>query len=85
MLMVKKYPQYKIVNFDKLDYCSSLVNIKEIASYPNYVFVKVCERAALASVPATALSAPDGFMPTTACAVCACLPVRRVTSARRIW
>lgn len=26
--LVKKYPQYKIVNFDKLDYCSSLKNLK---------------------------------------------------------
>ena len=41
MLLVKKYPQYKIVNFDKLDYCASLVNIQEIADYPNYTFVKV--------------------------------------------
>ena len=41
MLLVKKYPQYKIVNFDKLDYCASLVNIEEIAAYPNYTFVKV--------------------------------------------
>ena len=41
MLLVKKYPQYKIVNFDKLDYCASLVNIEEISEYPNYTFVKV--------------------------------------------
>ncbi len=41
MRLVKNYPRYKIVNFDKLDYCASLVNIEEIASYPNYVFVKV--------------------------------------------
>jgi hypothetical protein len=41
MLLVKKYPTYKIVNFDKLDYCASLVNIEEIAAYPNYTFVKV--------------------------------------------
>ena len=26
--LVKKYPQYKIVNFDKLDYCSSLKNLE---------------------------------------------------------
>ncbi len=41
MLLVKKYPTYKIVNFDKLDYCASLKNIEEIAAYPNYTFVKV--------------------------------------------
>ncbi len=34
--------EYKIVNFDKLDYCASLANtIEEIADYPNYTFVKV--------------------------------------------
>ena len=40
MLLVRKYPQYKIVNFDKLDYCSSLKNIESIADAPNYSFVK---------------------------------------------
>jgi len=40
LLLVKKYPQYKIVNYDKLDYCSSLANIESIASAPNYKFVK---------------------------------------------
>lgn len=38
---VKKYPQYKIVNLDKLDYCSSLLNLREIEGAPNYKFVKV--------------------------------------------
>jgi hypothetical protein len=40
ILLVKKYPTYKIVNFDKLDYCSSLKNLAEIEAYPNYCFVK---------------------------------------------
>ena len=40
MLLVKKYPNYKIVNFDKLDYCSSLKNIESIQDAPNYSFVK---------------------------------------------
>jgi len=37
---VKRYPQYKVVNLDKLDYCSSLLNLKEIENAPNYKFVK---------------------------------------------
>jgi len=37
---VKRYPQYKIVNLDKLDYCSSLLNLREIENAPNYKFVK---------------------------------------------
>jgi UDP-glucose 4,6-dehydratase len=40
MLLVNKYPHYKIVNYDKLDYCSSLKNLEAIASKPNYKFVK---------------------------------------------
>jgi len=40
MLLVKKYPQLKIVNFDKLDYCSCIENLDEIKDYPNYKFVK---------------------------------------------
>jgi UDP-glucose 4,6-dehydratase len=39
-LFVTKYPQYKIVNFDKLDYCASLKNIEDVTAYPNYTFVK---------------------------------------------
>ncbi len=43
ILLVKKYPNYRIVNFDKLDYCSSLKNLDSIADAPNYSFVKVCD------------------------------------------
>jgi len=38
--LVKQYPQYKIVNFDKMDYCSSLRNLDEVADRPNYKFIK---------------------------------------------
>jgi dTDP-glucose 4,6-dehydratase len=42
---VKNYPQYNIVNFDKLDYCASLANLKSVADLPNYRFVKgdICQ------------------------------------------
>mmetsp|Transcript_19828 Transcript_19828/g.33167 ORF Transcript_19828/g.33167 Transcript_19828/m.33167 type:complete len:364 (-) Transcript_19828:179-1270(-) len=40
LLLVKKYPQFKIVNFDRLDYCSCLANLDEIKDYPNYKFVQ---------------------------------------------
>jgi UDP-glucose 4,6-dehydratase len=39
-LLVHKYPEYKIVNYDKLDYCSSFKNLAPVASAPNYKFVK---------------------------------------------
>jgi dTDP-glucose 4,6-dehydratase len=37
---VTKYPQYKIINYDKLDYCSSLANVDEVADRKNYKFIK---------------------------------------------
>jgi UDP-glucose 4,6-dehydratase len=40
LLLAKKYPSYKIVNFDKLDYCSSLKNLTSVQDLPNYTFVK---------------------------------------------
>lgn len=40
ILLVKKYPNCKIVNFDRLDYCSCLANLDCIKDLPNYKFVK---------------------------------------------
>jgi len=39
-LFVNKYPQYKIVNLDKLTYAGNLENLKDIENQPNYTFVK---------------------------------------------
>ncbi len=39
-LFVTKYPQYKIVNIDKLTYAGNLENLKDIEELPNYIFVK---------------------------------------------
>jgi len=39
-LFVTRYPQYKIVNLDKLTYAGNLENLKDIESLPNYEFVK---------------------------------------------
>jgi len=39
-LMVNKYPDYKIVNLDKLTYAGNLENLKDIENAPNYTFVK---------------------------------------------
>lgn len=39
-LMVKKYPDYKIVNLDKLTYAGNLANLTDIENSPNYQFVK---------------------------------------------
>jgi len=39
-LFVNKYPEYKIVNLDKLTYAGNLANLKDIENEPNYEFVK---------------------------------------------
>lgn len=40
-LFVTKYPDYKIVNLDKLTYAGNLENLKDIENQPNYTFEKV--------------------------------------------
>ena len=39
-LFVKNYPDYRIINVDKLTYAGNLANLKDIEDCPNYVFVK---------------------------------------------
>ncbi|MDE6246773.1 MAG: dTDP-glucose 4,6-dehydratase [Muribaculaceae bacterium] len=39
-LFVNKYPDYRIVNLDKLTYAGNLANLKDIESKTNYTFVK---------------------------------------------
>ncbi len=39
-LFVNKYPDYKIVNLDKLTYAGNLNNLKDIEDKPNYEFIK---------------------------------------------
>ncbi|MEL7589247.1 MAG: dTDP-glucose 4,6-dehydratase [Prolixibacteraceae bacterium] len=39
-LFVTKYPEYRIVNLDKLTYAGNLANLKDIEDRPNYAFVK---------------------------------------------
>ena len=39
-LFVLKYPEYKIVNLDKLTYAGNLQNLKDIEDKANYTFVK---------------------------------------------
>ena len=40
-LFVNKYPQYKIINLDKLTYAGNLANLKDVDVKPNYRFVKI--------------------------------------------
>jgi len=40
-LFVNKYPDYKIINLDKLTYAGNLANLKDVEDKPNYKFVKM--------------------------------------------
>ncbi len=40
-LFVNKYPEYKIINLDKLTYAGNLANLKDVEDKPNYRFVKL--------------------------------------------
>ena len=44
-LFVTKYPEYHIINIDKLTYAGNLANLKDIEDKPNYTFVKadICD------------------------------------------
>ena len=51
-LFVNKYPDYRIINVDKLTYAGNLANLKDIEAMPNYVFVKadICDFDAMLSL-----------------------------------
>ena len=44
-LFVSKYPDYKVVNLDKLTYAGNLANLSDIEDRPNYKFIKadICD------------------------------------------
>ncbi|MDR1346806.1 MAG: dTDP-glucose 4,6-dehydratase [Prevotellaceae bacterium] len=44
-LFVNKYPEYKIVNLDRLTYAGNLENLKDVEGAPNYTFVRadICD------------------------------------------
>lgn len=44
-LFVNKYPEYRIINLDKLTYAGNLANLTDIENKPNYTFVKadICD------------------------------------------
>ncbi len=51
-LFVNKYPNYQIVNLDKLTYAGNLDNIKDIENAPNYLFEKadICDFNAIQNI-----------------------------------
>jgi dTDP-glucose 4,6-dehydratase len=51
-LFVNKYPEYNIINLDKLTYAGNLANLKDIENKPNYVFEKadICDFTTIQSI-----------------------------------
>ena len=48
-LFVTKYPDYRIINLDKLTYAGNLANLRDIEEAPNYMFVRgdICDYDAM--------------------------------------
>lgn len=42
---IEKYPEYRIINLDKLTYAGDLDNLKEVETHPRYKFIKgdICD------------------------------------------
>ncbi len=51
-LFVNKYPDYHIINLDKLTYAGNLANLKDIEECENYTFVKadICDYEAMQAI-----------------------------------
>ncbi|MEG0807225.1 MAG: dTDP-glucose 4,6-dehydratase [Alistipes sp.] len=51
-LFVTKYPDYHIINLDKLTYAGNLANLRDIEQMPNYTFVKadICDFDAVCEI-----------------------------------
>lgn len=54
-LFVNKYPEYRILNLDKLTYAGNLANLKDIEDKENYVFIKedICDFEAMQALFST--------------------------------
>jgi dTDP-glucose 4,6-dehydratase len=43
--ILKKYPDYRVINLDKLTYAGNLENLRDVENNPNYAFIKgdICD------------------------------------------
>ncbi len=44
--ILKKYPEYKVLNLDALTYCGNIQNLDDVKNNPNYTFVQgnICDK-----------------------------------------
>jgi dTDP-glucose 4,6-dehydratase len=61
--MMRRYPQYEIINVDALNYAGNLGNLQDVEGRPNYRFVKadIADRAAVEPLFAEGLDAVVNF------------------------
>jgi dTDP-glucose 4,6-dehydratase len=45
LYLLEKYPQFHVINLDKLTYAGNLDNLKSVENHPNYTFIKgdICD------------------------------------------
>ena len=50
--MLRKYPDYKVINLDKLTYAGNIENLKDVEKSPNYKFIKgdICDPKAVEKI-----------------------------------
>src|SRR3990167_11435043 len=65
--ILDKYPDYKVVNFDKLTYAGNLDNLKDLKSTPRYSFVRgdIADQPAVENVLSRGIEAVVNFAAET--------------------
>ena len=51
-IMANKYPDYRIINLDKLTYAGNLKNLTDVEALPNYTFIKgdICDATSIRNI-----------------------------------
>ncbi len=54
LYLLKNYPQFHVINLDKLTYAGNLDNLKSIENHPNYTFIKgdICDEKLVGEIVA---------------------------------
>ncbi len=61
-LFVSKYPDYEIINLDKLTYAGNLENLRDVENAPNYRFIKGDITVGAAMLALLQAELPDGII-----------------------
>ena len=80
-LFVTKYPEYHIINLDKLTYAGNLANLADIEQQPNYTFVKadICDFERIISHVDRSIKDPFTFAQTNVMGTLSLLQAAKVS------